>query len=156
MKKKLSLVQIIFLVISACLPFVDGMFKWTATNLYRGTRFEYDKSLKNLMTVQEVGVGAVVFYIFYIILAITLIAYIVSFFGDYKFTNGKVFLILSALLVALVSIMIFSAAAYYVPLNGVADTTAIMVDIQLLGFIEIGVLVATFVIEIYKQFACKE
>ena len=154
MKKKLSLAQIFFLIVAACLPFVDGMFKWTASNLYRGTYFVYNKSLENIMTVQEIGAGPVVFYLFYILLAITVIVYIISALGNTTVSNSKAVIILPILLVIVASIMIFSAAAYYVPLQGLADVTSILVDIQLLGFIEIGVLVATLIIEIYKLRVC--
>lgn len=153
MRKKLSLAQLAFLAVSAILPLVDGMFKWIATNLYRDFRYEDDMSLHNLSTVQEVGLGPVAFYIFYILLGITVLSFIVSLFNNKR---GKDKVVLLALLTILMSIMIFSAGAYYIPLQGLSDTTAVMVDIQWLGFLEIGVLAVAFIMEIYKLYVCKE
>ena len=154
MRKKLSITQIIIVLISALLPLLDGMFEWTTY-----TRFENlskkEMSLQNLMTVQRIGGEPFLYWVFYITLVVMLVYCIVDLFCEDKFVGKKATIAIpvAALLFGVIMIIVASNHSDTFIWNG--ETRYVAVSMSNLAYAEIVSLVSVAIIECYKQVKCE-
>lgn len=155
MRKKLSIVQIVLLAVAAILPLLDGMFTWiTYTLLDNIARTEM--SLYNLMTVQQIGGGPIVYWLFYLALIATVIYCVVQLFYENNLTRSKATIALPLITLVLNAIMIVSANAHRDSFEYHGEWRYVGVELGVLAYIEVILLVAAVVVECYKQIKCVE
>ena len=154
MRKKLSITQIIVVLISALLPLLDGMFEWTTYTFFKNIS-KIAMSLDNLMTVQQMGGGPFLYWIFYIALIAMIIYCITDLFCEDKFIGKKTTITIPAASLILGIIMIITASNHTDTFVWNGETRYVAVSMGLLAYVEIVLLVSITVIECYKQFKCE-
>ena len=105
MRKKLAITQICGLFIAAILPLVDGMFEWITYNRFTNIS-KTDMSLSNLMTVQRIGGGPILYYLFYIALIATAVYCIAQLFVEHRLWSNKAMVVLPGASLLLTVIML--------------------------------------------------
>ncbi len=154
MRKKLSITQTIIVLFSALLPLLDGMFTWTAYTMFENIS-KKEMSLHNLMTVQRIGGGPFLYWIFYITLAVMLIYCIVDLFGVEKFIGKKPTISIPVASLLLGIIMIAAASNHSDTFVWNGETRYVAVSIGVLAYVEIVLLASVAIIELYKQIKCE-
>ena len=154
MRKKLSITQIIIVLISALLPLLDGMFEWTTYTMFENLS-KKEMSLQNLMTVQRIGGGPFLYWVFYIALVVMLIYCIADLFCEDKFIGKKPTIAIPVASLLLGVIMIIAASNHSDTFVWNGETRYVAVSISILAYVEIVSLVSVAVIECYKQVKCE-
>lgn len=150
MRKKLSVSQIVILLLSALLPLLDGMFVWTTYTMYQNLS-KTDMSLLNLMTVQQIGGGPFLFWLFCIVLVIMLAYCIMDLFCEEKFIGKKATIAVPILSLLLGIIMIISSSNHSDTFLWNGETRYVAVSMGILAYIELVLLISVVIIECYKQ-----
>lgn len=156
MKKKLSIIEIILALLGIFIPLLDSMFTWCVF-VYLPQPDNISKkmmSLQNLMVVQEVAPGAVVYWIFNIVTALIIVYCVYSLFDDKKFQGKKGLIALPATSLLLNLIMIICASEHKSSFLYNGQTRYVAVSMELLGYVEIAILASMLIIECYKQYKC--
>ena len=154
MRKKLSITQIIIVLISALLPLLDGMFEWTTYTMFENLS-KKEMSLQNLMTVQRIGGGPFLYWVFYIALVVMLIYCIADLFREDKFIGKKLTIAIPVASLLFGVIMIIAASNHSDTFVWNGETRYVAVSISILAYVEIVSLVSVAVIECYKQVKCE-
>lgn len=154
MRKKLSITQIIIVLISALLPLLDGMFEWTTYTMFENLS-KKEMSLQNLMTVQRIGGGPFLYWVFYIALVVMLIYCIADLFCEDKFIGKKPTIAIPVASLLFGVIMIIAASNHSDTFVWNGETRYVAVSISILAYVEIVSLVSVAVIECYKQVKCE-
>lgn len=159
MRKKLTVVQIICILISGLLPLWDKMLIWDVINFPSHEHYATsDKSLSNLMTVQIGGICSFLFWAF----CITLLAMIVYCFSELffedKLKNNKA-VAKTAIVVPVFSflnglLMVIIASNYYYIFTWKGQERHASVSATVLAYVELVLLIIIPLIEFYKQFKC--
>lgn len=156
MRKKLAIVQICGLFIAGILTRIDGMFKWHAFN----TMFTYnsvkDMSLDNLMTVQCIGGGPMLYYLFYIALIATVVYCVAQLFSNHRLWSNKVMIMLPLASFLITAVMVIACDRYHESYKYDGEWRTISVSLETLAYVLLAVLGAVVIIEFYKQFKCNE
>lgn len=155
MRKKLSITQIVLLVIAAILPMLDGMFTWITYTLSDNIG-KTEMSLYNLMTVQQIGGGPIIYWLFYVALAVTVVYCVVQLFYENNLTRSKATIALPAITLVLNAIMIIAANAHRDSFEYYGERRYVGVELGVLAYIELILLAAAVVVECYKQIKCVE
>ena len=155
MRKKLAIAQICGLFIAAILPLLDGMFEWITYNTFTNLS-KTDMSLDNLMTVQRIGGGPTLYYLFYIALIATAVYCIAQLFVEHRLWSNKVMLALPGASLLLTVIMLVACDKYTDTFKWNGELRKVAVTWGILAYIQLAVLGAVVVIECYKQFKCNE
>lgn len=155
MRKKLAIVQICGLFIAAILPLVDGMFEWTSYNMFTNIS-KTDMSLDNLMTIQRIGGGPILYYLFYIALIATAVYCVAQFFVDHPLWSNKAMIVLSGASFLLTVIMLVACDMHTDTFKWNGELRYIAVSWGILAYVQLAVLGAVVIIEFYKQFKCNE
>lgn len=150
MRKKLSITQIIVVLISALLPLLDGMFEWTTYTMFENLS-KKEMSLQNLMTVQRIGGGPFLYWMFYIALAIMLVYCVADLFSEEKFIGKKPTITIPIASLLLGIIMIIAASNHSDTFVWNGETRYVAVSMGVLAYAEIVSLVSVAIIECYKQ-----
>lgn len=154
MKKKLSIAEIILALLALLLPCIDGMFTWITYNMFENIS-KTKMSLYNLMTIQRIAPGPVVYWIFNIV-TLLMIAYCVySLFDEKKFDGKKALISIPAVSFLSNLIMIIAADNHNDTFKYNGEYRNIAVSMDLLAYIEIAIVLAIVVIECYKQYKCE-
>ena len=153
MRKKLSTTQIIIVLFSALLPLLDGMFEWTTYTMFENLS-KREMSLQNLMTVQRIGGGPFLYWVFYIALVVMLIYCIADLFWEDKFIGKKPTIVIPVTSLLLGVIMIIAASNYSDAFAWKGETRYVAVSISVLAYVEIVSLASVAIIECYKQVKC--
>lgn len=154
MRKKLSITQIIIVLISALLPLLDGMFEWTTYTMFENLS-KKEMSLQNLMTVQRIGGGPFLYWVFYIALVAMLIYCIADLFCEDKFIGKKPTIAISVASLLFGVIMIIAASNHSDTFVWNGETRYVAVSMSVLAYVEIVSLVSVAIIECYKQVKCE-
>ena len=154
MRKKLSITQIIIVLISALLPLLDGMFEWTTYTMFENLS-KKEMSLQNLMTVQRIGGGPFLYWVFYIALVVMLIYCIADLFCEDKFIGKKLTIAIPVASLLFGVIMIIAASNHSDTFVWNGETRYVAVSMSILAYVEIVSLVSVAVIECYKQVKCE-
>ena len=151
MKKRLAIVQIIVLLLSALLPLLDGMFEWTTYTMFENLG-KKEMSLQNLMTVQQIGGGPLLYWIFYISLAGMLLYCILEIFFEDKVRKTKAVIAIPIISFLLGILMIITGDAHNDVFNWYGETRYVGVSLGVLAYVELTLLITVPLIECYKQF----
>ena len=154
MRKKLSISQVGVVLISALLPLLDGMFQWTTYTMFTNLS-KKEMSLQNLMTVQRIGGGPFLYWMFYITLAIMLIYCIYDLFCEDKFIGKKSTIVIPVASLLFGVIMIMTASNHSDTFIWNGETRYVSVSLGVLAYVEIVSLVSVTIIECYKQVKIK-
>ena len=154
MRKRLSITQIIIVLISALLPLLDGMFEWTTYTMFENLS-KKEMSLQNLMTVQRIGGGPFLYWVFYIALVVMLIYCIADLFCEDKFIGKKLTIAIPVASLLFGVIMIIAASNHSDTFVWNGETRYVAVSMSILAYVEIVSLVSVAVIECYKQVKCE-
>jgi len=155
MRKKLTITQLVIVLCSALLPLLDGMFTWIAYNDYENIS-KKSMSLSNIMTVQQIGGGPFLYYIFYIGLALMLAYCLLELFCENRVVGQKAFLAIPVLPLVLDAIMMITVDNHTDTYTWEGELRRIAVSLDILAYVGIILLSAVFIIECYKQFKCKD
>ena len=155
MRKKLAITQICGLFIAAILPFIEGMFEWIVYNTYTNIS-KTGMSLDNLMTVQQIGGGPMVYYLFYIALIATAVYCIAQLFVEHRLWSNKAMIALPGATLLLTVIMLVACDKYADTFNWNGELRKVAVSWGILAYVQLAVLGAVVIIECYKQFKCSE
>ena len=154
MRKKLSITQIIIVLISALLPLLDGMFEWTTYTMFENLS-KKEMSLENLMTVQRIGGGPFLYWVFYIALVVMLIYCIADLFCEDKFIGKTPAIAIPVVSLFFGAIMIIAASNHSDTFVWNGETRYVAVSMSVLAYVEIVSLVSVAIIECYKQVKCE-
>ena len=156
MKKKLSVTQVIILLVGCLLPFLDSMFNWHSSNVFEGYNSKTPIGMQNLFCVQQIAPGEFMFWLFILAMGATTVFFIAQLFNDqllWTGNKGTVALPLTSL--ALGVLLTFCADAHVDSYKAASGfTRTIGVSIGILGWVELVLLAAVVVIEFYKQHKC--
>lgn len=152
MRKMLSIFQIIDILVSALLPLLDGMFVWITYNDYQNLSEKY-MSLSNLMTVQQIGAGPILYPIFYITLLAMVVYCVLELFYEDKFKK-KAIIIVPVLSFLLGVLMIMTADHHTDSFLWNGNLRYVAVTLGILAYVELTLLIINPIIECYKQFKC--
>ena len=155
MRKKLTIVQLVIVLCSALLPLLDGMFTWIAYNDYENIS-NRSMSLSNIMTVQQIGGGPFLYYIFYICLALMLAYCLLELFCENRVLGQKAFLAIPTFPLILDVIMMITVDNHTDTYVWEGEVRRIAVSLDILAYVGIVLLSAVFLIECYKQFKCND
>ena len=155
MRKKLSIIQIFCLVIMAVLPHIDGMFRWTCYT-WESNISHKSMNLNNLMTIQQIGGGPLLYYLFYIALVLMAIYCTVELFIDNKIFKNKFWIAFPSIMLMLMVIMIIACNNYSDTFDYYGETRMVAVEPMILAYIQLTIILSTIIIECYKQIKCKE
>lgn len=155
MRKKLSIVQILCLAIIAVLPHIDGMFRWTCYTWESNISHKL-MSLNNLMTVQRIGSGPILYYLFYVALVLMAVYCIAELFIDNNLFVNKFWIATPSILLVFMVIMVIVCNNYSDSFNYYGETRMVAVTPMILAYIQLAIIVSTIIIECYKQIKCKE
>ena len=156
MKKKLSIIEIFLALLAILFPFMDSMFTRSVfIYLPKPENIsQHSISLQNLMVVQEVAPGPVVYWIFNIVTALMIIYCIYSLFDEKKFEGKKALIAIPAISFVLNLIMVICASEYKNSWETNGQTRYGATSMELLGYVQIEILAAILIIECYKQYKC--
>ena len=155
MKKKLAITQLCGLFVAAILPLVDGMFEWITYNRFANIS-KTDMSLDNLMTVQRIGGGPILYYLFYIALIATAVYCIAQLFVEHRLWSNKAMVVLPGASLLLTVIMLVACDKYTDTFKWNGELRNVAVTWGILAYVQLAVLGAVVLIECYKQFKCNE
>ena len=155
MKKKLAIVQIAAIFLAAILPLVDGMFEWITYNRFTNIS-KTDMSLDNLMTVQRIGGGPILYYLFYIALIATAVYCVAQLFVDHRLWSSKAMIVLPGASLLLTVIMLVACDKHTDTFKWNGELRYLAVSWGILAYVQLAVLGAVVIIECYKQFKCSE
>jgi len=158
MKKRLSVTQVIILLVCCLLPFLDGMFHWHSSNIFEGYNSKTAISMQNVFCVQDIAPGEFVFWLFILAIMASSVFFIAQLFRDSLLqTSNKGTLTLPCVSLALGIILNFSADSHLDSYKAVSGfTRTISVSIGILGWIELVLLAGVIIIECYKHYKCEE
>ena len=154
MRKKLSITQIVIVLLSALLPLLDGMFEWTTYTMFENLS-KKEMSLQNLMTVQRIGGGPFLYWVFYIALVVMLVYCIADLFCEDKFVGKKATIAIPATALLFGVVMIIAASNHSDTFIWNGETRNVAVSMSVLAYAEIVSLVSVAIIECYKQVKCE-
>ena len=155
MRKKLSVVQILAILICALLPMLDGMFTWIAYNMYENLS-KTPMSLSNLMTVQRIGAGPFVYWLFYISLAVMLLYCVLELFFEDKVGGHRAVIAVPVISLILGILMILTADGHTDTFLWKGETRHVAVTVGVLAYVLVVLLIAIPIIECYKQYKCEK
>ena len=161
MRKKLSITQIIISCISALLPMIDGMFVWTVYTMDIYTMpqnlSKSNMSLNNLMTVQKIGGGPFLYWLFNIAFILIIVYCVCEIFFEEKTKNieKKKLISIPAAMTFLGTIMIITSSNHTDTFKWNGQTRHVAVSMGILAYIELALLISLVVIEFYKQYKCE-
>ena len=155
MRKKLAITQICGLFIAAILPLIDGMFEWITYNRFTNIS-KTEMSLDNLMTVQRIGGGPILYYLFYIALIATAVYCIAQLFVEHRLWSNKAMVVLPGASLLLTVIMLVACDKYTDTFKWKGELRNVAVSWGILAYVQLAVLGAAVIIEFYKQFKCNE
>ena len=155
MRKKLAITQICGLFIAAILPLIDGMFEWITYNRFTNIS-KTDMSLDNLMTVQRIGGGPALYYLFYIALITTAVYCIAQLFVEHRLWRNKAMIVLPGASFLLTVIMLVACDKHTDTFKWDGEVRYLAVSWDILAYVQLAVLGAVVLIECYKQFKCNE
>jgi len=150
MRKTLSVVQILIALGAFLLPFIDGMFVWRCYSFLLDIS-QNEKSLQNMMVVQGIGGGPVLYPIFNIILIVLMLYCVVSLFNEEKFAGKKITIAIPSAALLLSFIMIQAAGNYVEHFEQNGQHRTVSIDVNALAYVELALLIGAVVIECYKQ-----
>lgn len=161
MKKTLSLVQIVILIAAALLPMGNQMFQyhyltWELSSEPKNSVM--DLSLRNLVEVQRFA-PPFLFKLFCVLVMATLVYLVISLFFC-KLTDGRRYLAavpaVTSVVGALMVILVNSHLEKTNTTNEAGHTILeqIYATMGALGYLELILLAALVVIEVYKQYRC--
>lgn len=150
MRKKLSLAQILFSLGAILLPLVEGMFVWRCYTLHQDIS-QKEMSLQNMMVVQEIGGGPILYPIFNIVLIILILYCVMSLFCEEKFAGKKITIAIPTVALFLSFIMIRVADNHHDSFVYNGQHRNVSVDIGVLAYVELALLIGAVVVECYKQ-----
>ncbi len=163
--KRLCIVQVVLLIIGAILPFIEGIVTWHVWTLYPWPENISSKgmSMDNLMNTQMEGFASLLFWMFYVVLALTAIYIVLDIFEAFN-KNGilgqigrhKTMIALPTLNVVLYIIMMIVANAHTTDFVWQGQPRNAGVSLGILAYIQLLLLVATTAIEVYKQVFVKQ
>lgn len=159
MRKKLTVVQIICILISGLLTLWDKMFTWRTINFpsHEHVSTTYH-DLCNLMTVQIKGICPFLFWVFCVAL-ITMIVYCLAelFFEERLKSNkivAKAAIVVPVLSFVIGLIMIIIANDFSKEFTYNGQVRHVNVSATVLAYVELVFLIIIPIIEFYKQFKC--
>jgi hypothetical protein len=154
MKKKLTVLQIVLILVSFGLPYIDGMFSWGVSNSMYQLISRTPMSLDNMMNIQLSGFCSVLFWTFLLSLASMLLYLIVSLFKSELLNKHMPVITLSGASVVINMIMIIIANYHRASFKYNGEHRNVSVTVKELAYIALIVLVAIWVVELYKKLKC--
>ena len=155
MRKKLSVAQLIGVIIAGLLPLPDGMFIWRTYTMFDNIS-KKEMSLNNLMTTQQIGGGPYIYWVFNAVLIVMIGYCIIELFFEDKVIRKKQMIAIPGVVLLLCVIMIAASCNYNDTFMWYGETRYAAVSMGFLAYIEILVLIGVALIECYKQFKCEE
>ena len=150
-RKIISIVQIVLLVTISIFPYMDKMFTWSTYAFLGGDRRDTSLSLSNLMTMQEIGVGPIVFWAFMILLAVMVSYCVLQIFKEFSLTRKPITSALPGTMLILGGLMVFSANSYSSIYEYEGNVRRISVSMEIMAYIFLVLLAAVLLLELYKQ-----
>ena len=159
MRKKLTVVQIICILISGLLTLWDKMFTWRVINFPSHEHYSTTyHDLCNLMTVQIKGLCPFLYWVFCIALVIMVGYCFAELFFEEKIKNNNIiakvaigvptFAFLDGLIMVIVANSFNKSFTYH------GQERHVNVSATVLAYVELALLVIIPLIEFYKQFKC--
>lgn len=159
MRKKLTVVQIICILISGLLTLWDKMFTWRVINFPSHEHYSTTyHDLCNLMTVQIKGICPFLFWVFCVALVIMIVYCLAELFFEEKIKSNNI-VAKTAVVVPIFSfvvglIMIIIANDFFKEFTYQGQVRHVNVSATVLAYVELAILVIIPLIEFYKQFKC--
>ena len=111
--------------------------------------------MQNLMTIQRIGGGEFLYWIFYITLVVMLVYCVSDIFCEDKFIGKKITIAIPTLSFIFAAIMVISSSNHSDTFVYKGETRYLGVSMNILAYIEIVLLLSIVIVECYKQFKCK-
>ena len=159
MRKKLTVVQIICILISGLLTLWDKMFTWRVINFPSHEHYSTTyHDLCNLMTVQIQGICPFLFWGYCVALVIMIVYCLAELFFEEKIESNNI-VAKAAIVVPIFSfvvglIMIIIANDFFKEYTYQGQVRHVNVSATVIAYVEVAILVIIPLIEFYKQFKC--
>lgn len=159
MRKKLTVIQIICILISGLLTLWDKMFTWRVINFPSHEHYMTTyHDLCNLMTVQIKGICPFLFWVFCIALIIMIVYCFAELFFEEKLKGNNI-VAKTAIVVPVFSfvvglIMIIIANNFSKEFTYQGQERHVNVSATVLAYVELVILIIIPLMEFYKQFKC--
>ena len=161
-RQKITIAQTILTIIVAFLPFFKGMFEYREYE-YSSLHTKTTESLSELISFstikEEFGTAPLLFYGFYILLAIMLLYCTVQIFRDSPIKR-KSFIFISILMFISSAIMIFKLNSHeqtdYYHIYGYSTVRSVYLDALFPAYLHLLCIVIIVALEAYKQFKIKD